>query len=112
MDYKFEYFENIILLQILSQKATVKITGQLKNELIEKINDENNKIVVDLGQTDFVDSSFLGVLLAGLKKTTIHNGDLKISGLRENVQGIFKLTKLNRVFSIFNTADEAIKSYS
>jgi len=111
VNYKFEYFENVLLLQILTLRATVKISGQLKKELIEIINDENKKIVVDLSQTDFVDSSFLGVLLAGLKKATVHNGDLKISGLRENVRVIFELTKLYRVFGIFNTADEAIKSF-
>ena len=112
MNYKFEYHENVILLNILSRKATVKISGPLKNELIDKINDVNNKIVVDLSHTDFVDSSFLGVLLAGLKKATIHNGDLKISGLRENVLGVFKLTRLIRIFSIFDTSSEAIKSFS
>ena len=111
MNYTFEYFGNVILLKILVNKATVRISDPLKKELIEKINESNNKIVVDLSRTDFVDSTFLGVLLAGLKKATLNDGDLRISGLQENVQAIFKLTRLYRIFGIYNTTEEAIKSF-
>jgi len=111
MNYSFETKEGILVVTVKVKRATVEISGQLKNDLVSRIDDGSNRIVVDLSQTNFVDSSFLGVLVAGLKKATINNGDLKISGLQESVQALFELTRLYRIFDIFDNKEDAIKSF-
>lgn len=111
MHYAFETKENILILKIQIKRATAEISGQLKNDLINKIEEGYNRIVVDLSDTVFVDSSFLGVLLAGLKKVTIQNGDLKIAGLQSQVKNMFELTRLYRIFDVFEKAEDGVKSF-
>jgi len=112
MNYKFEYIDDILVVKVLSRRATVEISGHFKNDLNSKITEEHNRIVVDLSKTDFVDSTFLGVLVAGLKKATIHNGDLKVGGLQESVRGVFQITRLYKIFDIFDDSNEAVQSFS
>jgi anti-sigma B factor antagonist len=111
MQYSFAVRDDILVLEIKLKRATVEISGQLKKDLLEKIEDGHHRVVVDLSKTDFVDSSFLGVLVAGLKKATIHNGDMKISGLQSSVNSIFELTRLYRIFDIFEKTEEAVASF-
>lgn len=111
MCYSFSAENDILVLTIKVKRATVEISGQLKQDLTDRIEDGYNRIVVDLSETDFVDSSFLGVLLAGLKKATIHNGEMKISGLQPSVKNIFELTRLYRIFDIFEKREEAVASF-
>jgi len=111
MHYSFTIENDILILKINIKRATVEISGQLKKDLLEKIEDGHHRVVVDLHETDFVDSSFLGVLVAGLKKATIHNGDMKISGLHPSVKHIFELTRLYKIFDIFDKTEEAVASF-
>ena len=70
-----------------------------------------NKSKTDLSFCDFMDSSFLGALVAMLKKLKSVRGDLKIVISKSAPEGILSLTKMDRVFSIFKTVDEAIADF-
>jgi len=112
MSFSFSVKDDILTVTITEQRATVDISAKLKEELIRKIDNGNPNIIVDLSASDFVDSSFLGALVAGLKKTTMKSGDLKIVGLQSPVKAMFELTRLYRIFDIFDTQDEAVESFS
>ena len=60
---------------------------------------------------NFVDSTVLGVLVSTLKKAKALDGDLRIvwSDLEEN--SMFTVTRMDKVFMIFGTLNEAVKSY-
>lgn len=111
MSYTFKTEENILIVTIDDERATVEFSSKLKKELLDKIEEKHNNVIFDLRKTNFVDSSFLGTLVAGLKKCTMNNGDLKIVGLQEPVRSMFELTRLYKIFDIFNTIDEAIKAF-
>ena len=112
MSFNFAVKDEILIVNISEQRATVDISSKLKEELIKKIDGGNQNIVVDLSLSDFVDSSFLGALVAGLKKATMKSGDLKIVGLQASVRAMFELTRLYRIFDIFDNQDEAVASFS
>ncbi len=111
MSFKFNLINEILVVNISEQRATVEISSILKEELLEKIEEGNRNVIVDLSSSDFVDSSFLGALVAGLKKATMKSGDLKIVGLQAPVRAMFELTRLYRIFDIFDTQEEAINSF-
>jgi len=69
-------------------------------------------VLVDLHGVVFIDSSGLGALVSGFKSAMSHKGRLVLAGLREQVKSMVELTRLNRVFEIHATADEAISSLS
>ena len=112
MSFNFAVKNDILVVEINESRATVDISSKLKEELIKKIDNGNPNIVVDLSKSNFVDSSFLGALVAGLKKTTMKSGDLKIVGLQPPVRAMFELTRLYRIFDIFDNQDEAIESFN
>jgi len=112
MSFNFAVKDEILIVNISEQRATVDISSKLKEELIKKIDGGSQNIVVDLSLSDFVDSSFLGALVAGLKKATMKSGDLKIVGLQASVRAMFELTRLYRIFDIFDNQDEAVASFS
>ncbi len=111
MKFSFKTQDNVLIASIEEKRATVEIAGEFKEALLNKIDEQGANVVVNLSKCEFVDSSFLGALVAGLKKATIHNGDLKIVGLQPPVRAMFELTRLYRIFDIFDNEEDAIKSF-
>ncbi len=56
-----------------------------------------SRVVVDLAEVTFIDSSGLGALIGGLKKARQAGGDLRIAGAPEQVRMVLSLTNLDRV---------------
>lgn len=112
MSFNFAVKNDILVVNITEQRATVEISSKFKESLLIKIDEGNQNIIVDLSICDFVDSSFLGALVAGLKKATMKSGDLKIVGLQPPVRAMFELTRLYRIFDIFENQEEALNSFS
>ena len=61
------------------------------------------RIVIDLSQTEFIDSSGLGALVSCLKRARQAGGDLRIAGLTQQVRTVFELTNLDRILKIVPT---------
>ena len=112
MSFTFAVKNEILVVNVTEKRATVEISSKLKEELLKKIDEGNQNVVIDLSTSDFIDSSFLGALVAGLKKATMKSGDLKIVGLQAPVRAMFELTRLYRIFDIFENQDEAVASFS
>jgi anti-sigma B factor antagonist len=68
------------------------------------------RIVVDLSEVGFVDSSGLGALIAALKISRQAGGDLRITGVTEQVATILELTQMHRVLAAHATVDEALEA--
>lgn len=80
-----------------------------KGRIVDWINQGHHFIVLDLSEVDFIDSSGLGTIVSILK-TLGKGGELYISGLRETVASIFRLTRMDRVFRIYPSADIAARA--
>ena len=93
----------------LRGEVDVYTAPKLKSSLIDLVDEGTYKIVVDLSEVDFIDSSGLGVLVGGLKRVKSHDGTISLVCSQENILKIFRITGLNKVFPIFGTLDEATK---
>lgn len=80
---------------------------RLRKELHALVDKGNNRIVVDLSGTEFIDSSGLGALISGLKAARQAGGDLRIAAPTRQVSTVLELTNLNRVLRSHETADGA-----
>jgi len=69
------------------------------------------KFVLDFTSTGYIDSSGLGVLVSVSKKIREAGGDLRLAGLNEDLRMLFELTKLDTLFKICDTTDEALDSF-
>ncbi|MFA6916032.1 MAG: anti-sigma factor antagonist [Parachlamydiales bacterium] len=83
-----------------------------KQHTLDLINLEGvSKVVLDLGNIQYIDSSGLGSLLSVLKFLHVKGGELKLANLKKPVRTIFELVAMHKIFEIFNTAEEATNSY-
>ena len=81
---------------------------RLRELLIDLVNNGFYQLVVNMEKVEFLDSTGLGVLVGGLKRIRAHDGSLDLVCTQERILKIFRITGLTKVFSILNTADEAI----
>ncbi len=112
MDFIKEKYGDVILEVVNLERATLKEAEDFKKILIKDIEEGSRKLVVDLSQCEFIDSTFLGALVVSLKKVTSLGGDLKLIGFQPAVHAMFELTRMFRVFETFTSKEDAIKSYS
>ena len=111
MDFEKIFHNNVVVLNVNLSRATLKEAEEFKNALMGEISSGRKKLVVDLSQCEFIDSTFLGSLVVALKKVTISGGDLRLVGFQPAVSSMFELTRMYRVFESFKTQEEAVKSF-
>ncbi len=72
----------------------------------DKTEDAGARIVLDLGQVEFIDSSGLGAIVAAMKQLG-PDRRLDLVALNPNVDKVFRLTRMDSVFRIFDTLEDA-----
>lgn len=107
-----EIIDDVVIVIINLERATLSEADNLRNIINNKIDLGYKKFIIDLGSVEFVDSTFLGVIVGSLKKAAKLNGDLKLVGFKPPVRSMFELTRLFRVFETHSDLQEAIKSFS
>jgi len=85
--------------------------SSLLRETLKKAVSENNRIVLNLGETNYIDSGGLGTLVA--LRTTAQNagGTIKLANLTKRVGDLLQVTKLLTVFDVYNSEAEAVESF-
>lgn len=86
-------------------------TGKLRDTIHKLIEEGKKKIVLNLAQVDYIDSSGVGELVSSF--TTVRNsgGELKLLSLTKKVQDVLYVTKLYTVFDVKDDEFTAVKSF-
>ena len=111
MSFTISKSNEILTFTINDKRATLDISANFKDQVNIEIEKGSFKIIIDMAKVEYVDSSFLGALVAGLKRATMKNGDLKLVSLQPPVRAMFDLTRLYRIFDIYDTLEEAINTF-
>jgi len=85
-----------------------KVAAQLE-PLIER---QITGIVIDLSHVVYVDSSGLAIFIDALQRVQQYGGRLALAGLQENVRLVFQISKLDKVFKIFDDSQSALAAVS
>lgn len=84
--------------------------GQMK--LQDYLNAGKVKLVVDLGDVDYIDSAGLGELVRAMKRARQAGGDLRLCEVRGEVLRIIEITGLHKAIAVFPTRQEAVASWN
>jgi anti-sigma B factor antagonist len=96
----------------LSGKITIGAGSVQLREAVKKlIEGGNKKILLNLGDVSYVDSSGIGELVSSFTTTSNAGGHLKLLNLTKKIQDLLAITKLLTVFETFTSEEEAIKSF-
>ena|SRR2546430_4907877 len=96
----------------LSGKITIGAGNvQLRDAVRKLIESGHKKILLNLGDVSYVDSSGIGELVSSFTTTSNAGGHLKLLNLTKKIQDLLAITKLLTVFETFTSEDEALKSF-
>jgi anti-sigma B factor antagonist len=87
-------------------------TLELRQAVAGYLDREYSKLVIDLGGVTYINSTAIGVLVAAHASYAKKGWHIKLSGMNKNITNIFVITKLTLVFDVYDTKDEAIKSFA
>jgi anti-sigma B factor antagonist len=83
---------------------------EVKTVLASAIDSGRIRVVVDLTETTFLDSTALGVLIGAVKRLRTRNGALTIVNVDANIAKTFEITGLDQIFTIRPTREEAVQA--
>lgn len=95
----------------LAGRLDTNSVGRFKAAIAEMADQGNVLFVFDLGQLRFLDSSGLGALVSLLRLLGQKKGDIKLACLTPEVKSLFMLTRLNKVFDIFESVPSALAAF-
>ena len=103
---------NICLVTIEDTEANLNIADDFKAKMIQKINDGEKRLIISLEKVSYIDSSFLGALVSTLKALLPVNGKMVLIEVNSNIYSLFEITRLNKVFVVKNSLEEAIAEFN
>ncbi|MGJ3253329.1 MAG: STAS domain-containing protein [Elainellaceae cyanobacterium] len=97
---------------VLTPTGRLDITTawQFRLKLQECISNVSPHIVVNLGQVNFIDSSGLTSLVAGMRDADKVKGSFRICDVHPEAKLVFEVTMMDSVFEIFDTEEEALST--
>ncbi|HEX8091822.1 MAG TPA: STAS domain-containing protein [Blastocatellia bacterium] len=97
----------------LSGKITIgEGSVQLRETVKRLLDDGKKKLLLNLGDVSYVDSSGIGELVSSYTTTNNNGGQLKLLNLTKKIQDLLMITKLLTVFQTFDNEQEAISSFN
>ncbi|HEX4232169.1 MAG TPA: STAS domain-containing protein [Bryobacteraceae bacterium] len=72
----------------------------------------DKKILLNLGEVSYIDSSGIGEMVSGFTTLTNHGGQLKLMGLSKRIKDLLQITKLYTVFEVFDDEADGIRSFA
>ena len=108
MGFQVEKVDGVLVVDVEGQ-LIVGNRQELKQKVLEELNNGERKFVVDFEKTGYIDSSGLGVLVSLSKKVREQGGELRLANLNEDLKTLFELTKLDTLFHIADSREAALK---
>jgi anti-sigma B factor antagonist len=111
MDLRVEANQTGTAVIRLDGRLDLVSAGEAKQRMVEAVTGGQRRLVVDMANVDFVDSSGLGAIVGVLKAARQAGGDLRIARPTSQFRSILELTMLDRVLRPYETVEEALTGY-
>jgi len=100
-----------LIRQVNLARATIIEALEFKNIIDYDIEEGNHNIIIDLSKCDFLDSTFIGVLVVTWKKLKSKGGKLKLVKPGNFAKSVFHLTGNIEIFECYDSIDAALSSF-
>ncbi|MBN2031590.1 STAS domain-containing protein [bacterium] len=112
MKFNIKMREGIAIIVLEGDMVGGPDAALLSEKFRELIEAGSNRILLDMKHVDYMNSSGLGILIAGVTTVRNNGGELKLLHLIEKLRNLLRITKLHQVFEIYENEDEAIASFT
>lgn len=107
MEINTEKCDGVLVARPMAKRIDSASAAAFKGAMVDLINAGNLVIVLDLAEVDFIDSTGLGMLVSILKSLG-REGRLLVCRPSPNVDSLFGITRMNKLFDIFPSVEEAL----
>ena len=80
---------------------------ELQQQIFERLNQATNQVIISLGETKYMSSAGVALLIKLLTKFRVAGGELVLCNLTPSVRNLLEITKLSDVFKIAPNLDDA-----
>lgn len=101
---------NIVIMNVMG-RVDSNTSPELDHALANLLQNEKDKIVVNLEQVDYLSSAGLRVLVQALKDTQKSGGNLHLATISENVEMVLRTVGMLQMFKMFSTTEEAVAGF-
>lgn len=103
---------SVLILTVKGNLVQKDETDKLQARILGILEKKINNIVIDLKNVSMITSLGIGGIIRALRTVRDQKGEMKLSGVNISVKKVLEITKLSEIIEIFDTADEAIKSFA
>ncbi|HKI11483.1 MAG TPA: STAS domain-containing protein [Candidatus Acidoferrum sp.] len=101
----------ITLVDLSGRIALGEGSALLRKTIRDLLDGGNNKILLNLGDVNYIDSSGIGELVSGFTAVRSRGGELKLLHLTKKVHDLLQITKLFTVFDVYTDEPTAVRSF-
>ena len=112
MNYISQTRDDILIEKLNIKRATAKEAEEFKKHISNEINSGFKRVIIDCTKCEFMDSSFLGNIIAVYKKISESNGELKLIVSEQNIRILLEITSINKFIQVYETKREAVESFN
>ena len=92
-------------------RLDANISDELKNIMADLIENNKFKIVINLSNTSYVDSSGLGAIVSRISATRSNKGDVRLATKTQSIIDLLDLTRLNKILKCYDDVKTATESF-
>ena len=107
MDLRSRSEESLQVVSVHDSRIDAAVAIEFKEAMRNATDNDNDTVVLDLSEVQFIDSSGLGAIVAAMKQMG-QSRKLALAGLTPTVEKVLRLTRMDSVFPVFATLDGAI----
>lgn len=109
-NYELKKIGSIAIFKLNEKRFDASIAGFVKGEFTILLHTEDvKKLIIDLSEVDYCDSSGLSSILLAFRILQSNEGHIRIASPTKNVKTLIEISQLDRVLHVCNTVNEAIK---
>jgi anti-sigma B factor antagonist len=102
---------NVLVLHLTGPITLGPATRDFRSLIQETVESGKTNILLNMSEVYYIDSSGLGELVAAYTTVTRRGGKLKLAKLTQRVQDVVQLTRVYRIFEVFNDEETAVRSF-
>jgi anti-sigma B factor antagonist len=103
---------DVTVLDVAGRITLGEGSSALRDTLRDLVSKGQKKILLNLGEVSYIDSSGIGELVSGFTTVANHGGQLKLLGLTKRVKDLLQITKLYTVFDVHDDEAGAVRSFA
>ncbi|MFD2874669.1 STAS domain-containing protein [Mucilaginibacter ximonensis] len=105
----YKELDDMLLVKLDIKEASLENGDAFKAEVISLFDRYKKSIAIDMSLVEYIDSSFLGSIVSAFKHLISFKSEVMLVGLSKDLTNLFSLTRLDKVFKIYNNFDELTK---